>query len=140
MYVSRGPKHKLLDLVKENAKINLENKLEEHIRKIERTEGANEELEKLLGIDIHRIESFDNAHLFGTYAVSGMVVYKDGVPSKNDYRKYKVSVDKNDDYGTMKEVTYRRYYRCLLEHLELPDLILVDGGKGQIHAVNDTLE
>ena len=140
MYVSRGPKHKLLELVKENAKINLENKLEEQIRKIERTEGANEELEKLLGINIHRIESFDNAHLFGTYAVSGMVVYKDGLPSKNDYRKYKVSVEKNDDYGTMKEVTYRRYYRCLLEHLELPDLILVDGGKGQIHAVNDTLE
>ena len=140
MYVSRGPKHKLLELVKENAKINLENKLEEQIRKIERTEGANEELEQLLGIDIHRIESFDNAHLFGTYAVSGMVVYKDGVPSKNDYRKYKVSVEKNDDYATMKEVTYRRYYRCLLEHLELPDLILVDGGKGQIHAVNDTLE
>jgi excinuclease ABC subunit C len=69
-----------------------------------------------------------------------MVVFKDGLESKNDYRKYKVSVDVNDDYNTMREVAYRRYYRALVEKSELPDLILVDGGKGQIHAINDVLD
>ena len=138
--ISRGPKKKLLDLAKENSEIYLKNNLEQIQRKLKRTSGANEELEKLLGIKIHRIESFDNSHLFGNYAVSGMVVYKDGIESKNDYRKYKVSVDVNDDYNTMKEVAYRRYYRGLLEHTELPDLILVDGGKGQINAINDVLD
>ncbi len=140
MYVSRGQKNKLIELAKKNASINLKNNFEEIKRKLERTEGSNEELEKLLGMKIHRIESFDNSNLFGDYAVSGMVVFVDGIPSKNDYRKYKVSVDMNDDYHTMKEVTYRRYYRALMDNLPLPDLILVDGGKSQIHAVNDTLE
>ncbi|MCR4581365.1 MAG: excinuclease ABC subunit UvrC, partial [Bacilli bacterium] len=140
LFVSRGPKKKLLDLAKENSNIYLKNNFEEIKRKISRTNGANKELEDLLGIKIHRLESFDNSNLFGNYAVSGMVVYKDGQPSKNDYRKYKVSVDVNDDYHTMKEVVYRRYYRALVEKTELPDLILVDGGKQQIHAVNDVLE
>lgn len=140
IYVSRGPKKKLIDLAHENAKINLENNFKEIQKNIERNEGANEELEKLLGIKIHRIESFDNSNLFGSYAVSGMVVYIDGRPAKNEYRKYKVSVDVNDDFHTMKEVTYRRYFRALVEHSELPDVILVDGGKAQIKAVNETLE
>lgn len=138
--VTRGDKKRLLDLAKTNAKISLENNFESINRDIMRTSGANEELEKLLGIKINRIDSFDNSNLFGDFAVSGMVVYKDGRPSKNDYRKYKVSVDKNDDYHTMKEVTYRRYYRALLEHTELPDLILADGGITQVHAIKETLE
>ena len=69
-----------------------------------------------------------------------MVVFKNGTPSKSDYRKYKITVDKNDDYNTMKEVIYRRYYRCLIEKSELPDLVIVDGGKNQIHACIDTLK
>lgn len=140
IYISRGPKKKLLDLAKTNAKINLENNFESIKHELNRTSGANEELEELLGIKINRIDSFDNSNLFGDAAVSGMVVYKDGRPSKNDYRKFKVSVDVNDDYHTMKEVTYRRYFRALIEKTELPELILVDGGKSQIHAVKDTLE
>lgn len=139
-HISRGPKKKLLDLAKENSVIYLNNNFEEINRKIERTSGANKELEDLLGIKIHRIESFDNSNLFGNYAVSGMVVYKDGVPSKKDYRKYKVSVDINDDYHTMKEILYRRFYRSLIEKSELPDLILIDGGKAQIKACNEILE
>lgn len=139
VYVSRGPKNKLLKMAKENATINLNNNFETINNEIMRTSGANEELESLLGIKINRIDSFDNSNLFGDAAVSGMVVYKNGVPSKNDYRKYKVSVDMNDDYHTMKEVTYRRYYRALVEHSELPDLILADGGKSQISAIKDTL-
>ena len=94
----------------------------------------------MLGTNIYRIDVFDNSNIFGTFNVSGMVVFKDGVPSKKDYRKYKITVDKNDDYNTMKEVIYRRYYRCLVERSELPDLILVDGGKSQIHACIDTLK
>jgi excinuclease ABC subunit C len=140
IYVSRGPKNKLLSMAKENATINLKNNFETINNEIMRTSGANEELENLLHIKINRIDSFDNSNLFGNSAVSGMVVYKNGIPSKNDYRKYKVSVDMNDDYHTMKEVTYRRYYRALLEHTELPDLILADGGKSQISAIKDTLE
>lgn len=137
--VTRGSKKKLLDLAKTNAKISLDNNFETIQNSIKRTSGAHEELEELLGMKIHRIDSFDNSNLFGNFAVSGMVVYKDGMPSKNDYRKYKVSVDKNDDYHTMKEVTYRRYYRALLEKSELPDLILADGGITQIHAIKETL-
>lgn len=137
--VTRGDKKKLLDLAKTNAKISLENNFETIQNNIKRTSGANEELENLLKMKIHRIDSFDNSNLFGNFAVSGMVVFKDGLPSKNDYRKYKVSVDMNDDYHTMKEVTYRRYYRALLEHTELPDLILADGGISQIHAIKETL-
>ncbi len=139
MTVTRGNKKKLLDLARTNAKISLENNFESIQREIERTSGAHEELEKLLGMKIRRIDSFDNSNLFGNFAVSGMVVYKNGVPSKNDYRKYKVSVDQNDDYHTMKEVTYRRYYRALIEKGELPDLILADGGITQIHAIKETL-
>ena len=102
---------------------------------------ANEELRKLLNLDVlDRIDSFDNSNLFGTFAVSGMVVFKNGKPAKNEYRKYKVSVDKNDDYNTMREVIYRRYYRCMVENLEMPDLILVDGGINQINACKSILD
>ena len=135
----KGNKKKLLDMAYNNAKISLENKISELERKSITSSGANEELSKLLGINIYRIDVFDNSNIFGTFNVSGMVVFKNGVPSKNDYRKYKITVDKNDDYNTMKEVIYRRYYRCLIEKNELPDLILVDGGKSQIHACLDTL-
>ena len=140
IYVEKGPKKKLLDLCFDNAKINHDNNIKQNIRKLDRTKGANEELGKLLGKSIHRIESFDNSHLFGSFAVSAMVVFIEGEPSKNNYRKFKVSMDVNDDYGTMKEVTYRRYYRALIEKSELPDLILVDGGLGQIHAVKEVID
>ncbi len=135
----KGNKKKLLDMAYKNAKINLENKFSMLESASLKTKGANDELSKLLGINIYRIDAFDNSNIFGTFNVSGMVVFKNGLPSKSDYRKYKITVDKNDDYNTMKEVIYRRYYRCLVEKSELPDLILVDGGKSQIHACLDTL-
>ncbi len=136
---TKGNKKKLLDLSYKNAKLNLENKLTMLKSEALKTSGSNKELSKLLGTNIYRIDVFDNSNIFGTFNVSGMVVFKDGIPSKKDYRKYKITVDKNDDYNTMKEVIYRRYYRCLIEKSELPDLILVDGGKSQIHACIDTL-
>ncbi len=89
---------------------------------------------------LDRIELFDNSNLFGTFNVSGMVVFIDGKPAKNEYRKFKISVDKNDDYGTMREVIYRRYFRVLKDQLERPDLIIVDGGIGQMHVAREVLD
>jgi len=98
--------------------------------------GINEELRKILGLEIlDRIDLFDNSNLFGDWSVSGMVVFKNGLPAKNEYRKYKISFDKNDDYNMMREVIYRRYQRALVEKTEIPNLIIVDGGKLQIDAV-----
>lgn len=136
--VSKGQKRKLLLMAKENATINLNNNFKRIEQKQEKSSGANDELAELLGIGIKRIDVFDNSNLFGSFAVSGMVVYEDGLPCKSKYRKYKVMVDKNDDYNTMKEVIYRRYYRALIEK-DLPDLILVDGGINQIRAAKDVL-
>ena len=137
----KGKKKNLLDMAKVNAKISLEQELKIIKNDEKRSVLANEELKNLLSLKVlDRIESFDNSNLFGTFAVSGMVVFKNGRPAKNEYRKYKVAVDKNDDYNTMKEVVYRRYYRCLVDKLELPDLILVDGGASQINACKSVLD
>lgn len=136
----KGNKKKLLDMAYKNAKLNLENKMSMFINDEDRSIGANKELSKLLGLNVYRIDVFDNSNIFGNFNVSGMVVFKNGKPSKNDYRKYKITVDKNDDYNTMREVIYRRYFRSLVEKSELPDLILVDGGKSQIHACMDVLK
>ncbi len=136
--VSKGSKYKLLKMAKENAEINLNNNFKRIEQKLERTHGANEDLSQLLNIGIKRIDIFDNAHLFGTYAASGMVVYIDGAPDKSKYRKYKVHTDQNDDYHTMKEVIYRRYYHALIDK-DMPDLILVDGGISQVNAAKEVL-
>lgn len=136
----KGNKKKLLDMAYKNAKLNLENKMSMFLNDEDRSIGANRELSKLLGLNVYRIDVFDNSNIFGNFNVSGMVVFKNGKPSKNDYRKYKITVDKNDDYNTMREVIYRRYFRSLVEKSELPDLILVDGGKSQIHACMDVLK
>lgn len=138
---SKGTKKNLVDMACNNANIRLNEKFELIKKDEQRTTIANEELKNILKLDkLDRIEIFDNAHLFGTYNVSGMVVYVDGKESKNDYRKYKISVDKNDDYNTMREVIYRRYFRVLNDNLTKPDLILVDGGKGQINAAADIIK
>jgi len=137
---NKGEKKKIIDLVKENAKTHLENTEKLIINSEKRTINANDELRKLLNLrTLNTIESFDNSNLFGNYSVSGMVVFKNGLPSKNDYRKYKISIEKNDDYHMMKEVIYRRYYRQLMEKNFLPDLILVDGGINQINATKSVL-
>jgi len=136
----KGIKKKLVDMAITNAKINLDNELVRVIKNEMRTNVANDELKNLLKLDnLRRIDVFDNSNLFGSFSVSGMVVFKDGIPCKKEYRKYKISLEKNDDYNTMKEVIYRRYQRALMEQSELPDLILVDGGINQINACLDTL-
>ena len=137
----KGDKLKLIELVNNNASIALKENFELIKRDEERTIKSNEELKELLNLDkLDRIEIFDNAHLFGTYNVSGMVVFIDGVPEKNEYRKFKISVDKNDDYGTMREVIYRRYFRVLKDNLVRPDLVIVDGGLGQLNAATEVIE
>ena len=137
----KGDKKKILDMACNNALITLKEKFELINRDEERTTLANEELKNILKLNkLDRIEIFDNSNLFGNYNVSGMVVYKDGKPSKNDYRKFKISFDKNDDYNTMREVIYRRYFRVLKDDLERPDLIIVDGGKGQINVAQEVID
>lgn len=137
----KGEKLKIINMARENAKIALDLKYDLIKRDLEKTTLANEELKDILHLDkLDRIEIFDNAHLFGTYNVSGMVVFIDGKPSKNNYRKFKISIDKNDDYDTMREVIYRRYFRVLKDNLVKPDLIIVDGGIGQINVAREVID
>ena len=136
----KGKKRELVSLACNNAKeyFERESKLVDKVNK--RTKYANEELGKLLKIkNLSRIELFDNAHLFGTFTVSGMVVFIDGEPCKNAYRKYKSTENVNDDYHVMQEVIYRRYYHALVDGENLADLILVDGGLSQINAAKEIL-
>ena len=137
----KGVKKKLVDMASDNAKKQLEDEYDLVIKNEEKAIEANDELRMVLGLDkLDRIELFDNAHLFGTYNVSGMVVFTLGMPAKNEYRKFKISVDKNDDYGTMREVIYRRYFRVLKDNLIRPDLIIVDGGIGQMNVAKEVLD
>ena len=137
----KGKLKKLLDLCRENAKEQLELQ-EETLKKDdeERLKAINE-LKDLLGLEkLHRIESFDNSHLFGTFYVGGMVVFDDFLPNKDLYRKYKISTDVKDDLGAMKEVVYRRYFKTIMEEAYTPDLIVMDGGKLQISACKEILD
>ena len=136
----KGTKKKILDLAMENAK----NYYNEQISLIKKDEeslnNSLKELSTMLGIEkCNRIEMFDNSNIFGSFNVSGMVVFVDGKKAPQMYRKFKITNDKNDDYGTMREVIYRRYFRVLKDNLERPDLILVDGGAGQINVCREVI-
>ncbi|WP_052487179.1 excinuclease ABC subunit UvrC [Gordoniibacillus kamchatkensis] len=141
-FPQRGLKKQMLQMARDNARV----ALEEKFRMLERDEGrtvkAVEALGEWLGIGpVRRIEAFDNSNIQGSDPVSAMVVFTDGKPDKKEYRKYKVrTVQGPDDYETMREVIRRRYERVLKESLTPPDLIVVDGGKGQISAAIDVLE
>ena len=137
---TRGAKKKLVDMAYENAKIGLKEKFDLIKNDLDKTVRANEELGKLLNINIHRIESFDNSHLFGTYTVSGMVVFTDGKPNKKEYRKYKIIGNVKDDYHLMMQTIERRYSRVINDGLIKPDLILADGGIIQINAIKEVLD
>ena len=139
--VKRGPKKKLFDMAYNNAKEQYDKEIRLIYNNEKLTTDANEELRNLLHLDkLHIIEAFDNSNLFGTFSVSGMVSFIDGVPSKKNYRKFKLAFDKNDDVASMKEVIYRRYFRVLKDKLVIPDLIIVDGGNNQINACKEILE
>ena len=136
----KGDKKRILDLAFDNARIYFEEQMTYIKNDDDKINDALEELKEKLHLDsANRIELFDNSNLFGNFNVSGMVVFVLGRPSKNDYRKFKITNDVNDDYGTMKEVIYRRYFRVLKDNLERPDLIIVDGGIGQIHVAREVI-
>ena len=137
----RGEKKKLVALANKNAKIALAEKFDLMDRQEERTIGALEKLGNALNIPMPiRIEAFDNSNIMGTDPVSAMVVFIDGKPARKEYRKYKIkTVTGPDDYASMREVIYRRYSRVLKEGLPLPDLIIIDGGKGQVDIAKDVL-
>lgn len=136
----KGEKKRILSLAEDNARIYYEEQMTYIKRDEDKITNALNELKEKLNIpSVDRIELFDNSNLFGSFNVSGMVVFKMGKPSKKDYRKYKITNDVNDDYGTMKEVIYRRYFKVLKENLEMPDLIIVDGGIGQINVAREVI-
>ncbi len=138
----RGEKKKLVELANKNASVALNERFDLIARKQERTIGAVERLGNAMNIPTPiRIESFDNSNIMGTNPVAAMVVFIDGKPAKKEYRKYKIkTVNGPDDYASMREVIYRRYSRVIREGLPLPDLILIDGGKGQVDVAKDVLE
>ncbi|CAM4267996.1 excinuclease ABC subunit UvrC [Paenibacillus alkaliterrae] len=138
----RGRKSEVVSMAADNARVMLDEKFRLIERDEERSVKASESLADWLGLDqVRRIEAFDNSNIQGTNPVSAMVVFTDGKPDRKEYRKYKVkTVQGPDDYETMREVVRRRYERVLKEDLTPPDLIVVDGGKGQISAALDVLE
>ena len=139
--VQKGEKKRLFDMAANNAKLSYEKEIRLIYANEELTINAQAELQQILNLDkLNIIEAFDNSNLFGTFSVSGMVCFIDGKPSKKNYRKFKLSFDKNDDVASMKEVIYRRYFRVLTEDQVKPDLIIVDGGINQINACKSTLE
>ena len=137
----KGDKKEIVDMAIKNAKEALETKKTIYENKVVRSMNTIEELGRLLNIDTpYVIEAFDNSNLYGEYPVSGMVVYKNGKPSKKDYRKYHVkTVVGANDYATMKEVIYRRYKKLIDENMPLPNLIVMDGGKIQVNACLEVL-
>ncbi|HEY4622524.1 MAG TPA: excinuclease ABC subunit UvrC, partial [Solibacillus sp.] len=138
----RGSKKELVDLAMKNAGIAIQEKFQLIERQEERTIGACEALAEAMNISIPlRIEAFDNSHMHGADPVSALVVFIDGKPAKKEYRKYKTrEAAKHDDYGAMAEVVRRRYTRVLRENLPLPDLIVIDGGKGQMEVAREVIE
>lgn len=138
----RGEKKQLVNLAIKNARVSLEQKFNLLEKSMEKTQGAIENLGKLLQIPTPvRIESFDNSNIMGTSPVSAMVVFVNGKPSKKDYRKYKIkTVVGPDDYASMREVIRRRYSRVMRDGLTPPDLILIDGGQGQVNIAKQVIQ
>ncbi|CKL33440.1 excinuclease ABC subunit UvrC [Streptococcus pneumoniae] len=138
----RGEKKQLVNLARKNARVSLEQKFNLLEKSVEKTQGAIENLGRLLQIPTPvRIESFDNSNIMGTSPVSAMVVFVNGKPSKKDYRKYKIkTVVGPDDYASMREVIRRRYGRVQREALTPPDLIVIDGGQGQVNIAKQVIQ
>ena len=142
----KGEKERLVELACNNASIVLQKDRDKVKREKERTVGAMKEIQDLLGLDeISRVESYDISNISGFQSVGSMVVFENGKPKKNDYRKFKIkTVEGPNDYGSMKEVLSRRFSHVLKQDnpsfQELPDLLLMDGGKGQVNVALEVLE
>ena len=138
-----GDKRKLVNLANENAEF----QLKEHILALMKKDAELPKriLEFQKDLQLPKppriIECFDNSHIQGSEFVSSVVVFKDGKPLKSEYRKFKIkTVQQNDDFAAMKEAVYRRYKRLLEEEKSLPDLVIIDGGKGQLSSAISVLE
>ena len=138
----RSQKLKEVKLANKNAKLLLNEWLLNLKKRKDYVPKILQELKDILGLDVspRLIEAFDISHLGGTDTVASMVVFKDGKPYKSGYRKYNINVDQIDDFESMKEVVFRRYKRQLNEKNPLPDLILIDGGKGQLSSAKLSLD
>lgn len=153
----KGEKEKLVVLAEKNASLVLQQDSEKIKKEEQRTKGAMKEIENLLGLDsIKRIESFDISNINGFESVGSMVVYENGKPKRNDYRKFKIKwVTGSDDYASMNEVLTRRFIHGKREKAELleknidlehgsftrfPDLIMMDGGRGQVNIALKVME
>ncbi len=147
----KGTKEKLVELARKNAALVLSTDKERLKREEGRTIGAVKELEKMLGLHgIVRMEAFDISNTSGFASVGSMVVYERGKPKRNDYRKFKIKGVKGaDDYASMEEVLTRRFQHGMREQEEgkdmggftaFPDLLLMDGGKGQVNVALKVLE
>lgn len=141
-FPQRGLKKQMVEMAANNARVALEEKFRLIERDEKRTIKAVENLGEWIGTGyVRRIEAFDNSNIQGADPVAAMVVFIDGKPERKEYRKFKIkTVQGPDDYSSMREVIRRRYERVLKDGLEMPDLIIVDGGKGQISAAIDILE
>ncbi|MDV2595700.1 excinuclease ABC subunit UvrC [Streptococcus infantarius] len=138
----RGEKKQLVNLAIKNARVSLQQKFDLLEKDIRKNHGAIENIGELLNIPKPvRIEAFDNSNIQGTSPVAGMVVFVNGKPSKKNYRKFKIkTVVGPDDYASMREVIYRRYSRVMKDGLTPPDLIIIDGGQGQVNVARDVIE
>ena len=139
--VKLGKKKELIDMAIYNAKFNLENKRNIYKNTVLKKLDTIDELGALLGIEPpERIEAFDNSNLFGEYPVSAMVCYINGRAAPKEFRKYHIkTVEGANDYASMKEVIYRRYYRLLMDDEKMPNLIVMDGGAIQVHAAMEVI-
>ena len=141
----KGKKEKLVELAEKNAQIVLNQDIEKIKREEARTKGAVHEIEELIGLDnLTRMEAFDISNISGFNSVGSMVVYENGKPKKNDYRKFRIkTVEGPNDYASMKEVLTRRFTHGLAEKddkfSKFPDLLLMDGGKGQVNIAEEVL-
>ncbi len=142
LYPERGEKKRLLGMAEQNAEKNLKKEEIKLKYERERKTGALNSLQEYLEMEKRPdyIEGFDISNIQGTDPVASLVVFKGGVPSKKDYRRFKIkTVEGPDDFAMMAEVVERRYDRLLAEESKLPDLILIDGGKGQLNKVCEVL-
>ena len=139
-YPQIGDKKKMIDLAYKNAKETLEHYFMLHRHQSDKKNQALDQLSKIIMKPIKRIDVIDNAQLFGASPISAVIVYDEDDFQKKYYRKYHLKTSQQDDYQAMREVMYRRYQKALLESTILPDLILVDGGIGQLHAATEILE
>lgn len=138
-HAQRGQRRQLVDLAGHNAQNALMDKFELLRRDQDNTELALTQLRDLLHIDsVERIELFDNSHISGSFAVAACVVYEEGKPNKNLYRRYRLHQG-NNDVASMQEVMYRRYFRMMKEKQVLPSLIIVDGGSLQMNAAQEII-